>query len=79
MTIYVKKALAVNAYDVIVNTISVGRRPQQWEAVEEAKRLAKLSGMEYIGVKRTPKAKTEKSLFVSKHKAFPKGWKWGDK
>lgn len=76
--IKVKKALAVNAYDILVNGISIGRKGTRREAVQVAKDMAQKAGVEYLGVERAPKKSKEVSLFRSKYKAIPRGWTWGE-
>lgn len=76
--IKVKKALAVNAYDIFVNDISIGREVTRKEAVQVAKDMAQKAGVEYLGVESPPKKNKEVSLFRSKYKAIPRGWTWGE-
>lgn len=76
--IKVKKALAVSAYDILVNNISIGRKGTRKEAVQVAKDMAQKAGVEYLGVERSPKKIKEATLFQSKYKAIPRGWKWGE-
>lgn len=75
-----QKALATNAYDVLVNGIAIERKDTKREAVAEAKRLANKSGMSYDGFISSPsKSSQPRSEFKGKYRAIPKGWQWGEK